>query len=99
MMHIAYSPYFKQIYKFPLIFVHFSFSWLPPTLTMMHLRIILNMSWTPLIIEQFTTLYLAPILSYLRLRFTFEVLSPFPEAVTCFFHQVIIFPWRLLRHF
>src|SRR6218665_2048277 len=52
-MHIAYSPCFRKMYKFPHIFVQFTFlaefTFLAsPILTMMHLHIMLYTYWTPL---------------------------------------------------
>jgi len=46
--HIAYSSSISKIYKFPLYCVLFR-CWLPLTLTMMHLRIMLYTYWTPLL--------------------------------------------------
>jgi len=52
-MHIAYSPCFRKMYKFPHIFVQFTFlaefTFLAsPILTMMHLHKMLYTYWTPL---------------------------------------------------
>ena len=61
MMHIAYSPYFLNVYKFPIfskdlwiphIFVQYTFI-CSPISTMMQLRITLYMYWTPLVILAF----------------------------------------------
>ena len=49
-MHIAYSPYFSQIYKFSLLFSFFLVFWgFHPTLTIMHLRVMLNTYRNPLL--------------------------------------------------
>jgi len=46
MMHIAYSPNFREIYS-SLLFSFFFVFWLPLLWPMMHLRIMLNTYWTP----------------------------------------------------